>query len=280
VVICADTQETVGNLSKRNVAKVKVTPDYGGFSIVQDSDLVAAFCGAGDGPFTDKLTTKAWEATKACSSLQDACDAIEASLEKQYRKYANIYQCDPVHLIYGVKMGGESRLFSAVGSVVNEVEDKCTGGIGYYMADFLAARMYSGVLSLHQCVILAAYVLLQAKEHVDGCGGESHIAVLRNQAESGRIDATRISALTRLVDRVDRQLGEVLIASADLRTDTEIDGVLDSLKLMVEHHREEAREYINRPRLSDAILAPPGAEKDPLGFYIVKPSGSYRDKAT
>jgi hypothetical protein len=55
------------------------------------------------------------------------------------------------------------------------------------ITDFLAARMKPTMLDLHQCVILAAYILFQAKEHVDGCGGESQIAVLRHKGKSGLV---------------------------------------------------------------------------------------------
>jgi hypothetical protein len=96
--------------------------------------------------------------------------------------------CPHVDLIYGIKMDGRTKLFSAVGPVVNEKDEYYSAGQGYYMADFLARRMFGDHLTIHQCVIVAAYTLFQAKEHVDGCGGDSHIAVLRDTGPSGLLN--------------------------------------------------------------------------------------------
>jgi hypothetical protein len=58
VVLCADTQETVLH-SKRHVPKLRFEPDSLAKSVKEwrgeKDDLAAAFCGAGDGPFIDKL---------------------------------------------------------------------------------------------------------------------------------------------------------------------------------------------------------------------------------
>ncbi len=84
------------------------------------------------------------------------------------------------------------------------------------MADFLTKRMYNRYLNIHQCVILAAYILFQAKEHVDGCGGESHIAILREEGPSGRIDQDRIDTITKNLELADHNLGKLLLTSADV----------------------------------------------------------------
>ena len=51
-------------------------------------------------------------------------------------------------LIYGVKMHGDSKLFSSQGPIVNEKRSYGSVGAGYYMADFLATiRDYRRILS-------------------------------------------------------------------------------------------------------------------------------------
>src|SRR5882762_2265384 len=102
-----------------------------------------------------------WKSADNCLSLDEACDRIEKTVKAVYKEYGHVFQpglCPSVDLIYGVKMDDKSRMFSARGPIVNEVESYCAGGLGYYMADFLAARMNPNRLSLHQCVILAAYI--------------------------------------------------------------------------------------------------------------------------
>lgn len=228
IVICADTQETIGNLSKRNVPKLRFEPTrhgfYGGPSH-QGDEIAAAFCGAAqNGPFIDKLVDNAWQSAQACTSLDEACEKIESSIKKTYKEFASIYQpgyCPEAELIYGVKMSAHTKLFSALGPIVTEQREYATGGAGYYIADFLASRMYAHALTLQQCVILAAYTLFQAKEHVEGCGGDSHIAVLRDSGVSGRVATDRVSAITEALSSLDDEISGLLLHAANLEEDDE-----------------------------------------------------------
>jgi hypothetical protein len=79
VVLCADTQETAGNLAKRNVPKLRFEPSSS-YAILQrilsgekDEGLAVAFCGATDnGPFLDMLIDEAWKATKESTHFGSA----------------------------------------------------------------------------------------------------------------------------------------------------------------------------------------------------------------
>jgi hypothetical protein len=161
VVVCADTQETVTGVSKKNVSKVRVENRFGDTipRALSESDLTFAFCGSGPGPFIDMLTRRARKAAEACSSMDDASESVEKAIQEVYREYGQIYQvgqCPYADLIYGLKMHNESRLFLANGPVVNEQEEYCSSGAGYYMADFLVSRMRPTNLDVHQCALLAA----------------------------------------------------------------------------------------------------------------------------
>jgi hypothetical protein len=219
LVLFADTQETVG-VAKRHVPKLRFEEFTGAVRALRGSDLAVAFCGAtNNGAFVDKLVDLAWTAAQTEDDIDSVCEAIEKSIEETYRHFGAIYQpgyLPDAELIYGVKMNGQSRLFNALGPAVNERDEYCTGGVGTYMADFLAARMYSVGLTVQQCVILAAYILFQTKEHVDGCGGKSHIAILREDGPSGLVDSQRVDAITENVQKADLQLGNLLLASSDL----------------------------------------------------------------
>jgi 20S proteasome alpha/beta subunit len=274
VVLCSDTQETI-SVAKRNVAKLKVHPEFDLFKILGGTDLMTAFCGAGYGPFIDLLTRRAWEAAEQCGSVDDAAAEIEKSIKNTHREYEVYRPYEQYYMntevIFGVKMEGVSLLFSAVGPIVNPV-DYYAGGQGHYMADFLASRMYRSHLDLYQCVIIAAYVLLQAKEHVDGCGGASHIAVLRNQGESGLIDQARVDIVTELVGAVDRKFGEAIINASNLWIEKkEFDDTLRLMEDLVGFAREGAKEKIKQSEESYKLLGTfLGAQyvHDPLGFLI------------
>lgn len=249
VVVCADTQET-SDVHKRNVTKVIVYPqDADASSIMSHADLMASFCGAGNGDFIEMLIRKAWESAKRGDDLEQACDFAEQEIKDVYAEYGKIYQrgkCPSVSLIYGIKMNGGSRLFKAVGPVVNPIDTYSSNGQGYYMADFLAERMYSQSLTVHQCAILAAYVLFQAKEHVDGCGGESHIAVLRHDAPSGKLDRHRVEGITKILEHVDKRLGSILLAAGNLSHgyETITDMSLDNLGEFINSVRADARKEV------------------------------------
>lgn len=213
IVLCADTQETSGS-SKRDVPKLR----FEGSGELTDTPLAVAFCGAGPGPFIDRMVDQAWEDVQIATSLDEACDEIKRSIEGTYTKYRNIFQdgqCPTADLIYGVKANGGTRLFCANGPIVNE-KDYYSSGAGYYLADFLAKRMYSKSLNLRQCAILAAYIIFQAKEHVDGCGGDTHISVLRDTGVSGVAERENIEAITEMADWADSSFGRLLLQSADL----------------------------------------------------------------
>ena len=79
IVICADTQETSEH-AKGYTPKLVFEPaehDDG-----STDNLAAAFCGAGDGPYVDKLIANAWEAAQAATSLDEVCADIEASIKR------------------------------------------------------------------------------------------------------------------------------------------------------------------------------------------------------
>jgi 20S proteasome alpha/beta subunit len=282
IVVCADTQETVGDISKRNVPKIRFEPGeaftrmgkiLGGGA---DNDLAVAFCGAtNNGPYLDMLVDEAWKSARAATSLSEACDAIKQSIKDTYHEYGSIYQvgyCPTAELIYGVKMDRDSRLFYALGPAVNEKEKYASGGIGSYMADFLASRMNRYGLTVRQCVIIAAYILFQAKEHVEGCGGDSHIAVLRNDGSSGRMNWKNIETITNLVKTADLQIGEILMHYADLRLNkkefgTKSHEVLDLLATLRESERKELKHHDD---FWEAMSG--GALHDDLGLPAPMPS--------
>lgn len=251
IVLCADTQETVNNLSKRNVPKLIFQPsDYLGRTLaLGEDDLAVAFCGAADnGPFVDKLVENAWEDAQTGTSIDEVCALIEVSIKRTYEEFNRIFQtgyAPSADLIYGVKMFGDSKLFAATGPIVVEKEEYCSGGAGYYLADFLAGRMYHSGMTLRQCVILAAYILFQAKDHVEGCGGDSQIAVLRNYGVSGKVDWRSIEAINRMVHWEDKEIGRLILYAADLEITKEefLEGAKTLAELASSMREIEKKEY-------------------------------------
>ncbi|MFY9561691.1 MAG: hypothetical protein WAQ52_15770 [Terriglobales bacterium] len=249
IVLCADSQETLGT-AKRSVPKLRFEPRNPITGIEDNfSNLAAAFCGAGDGPFIDKLVEESWKAAKNGLSLDEVCASIEATIKNTYREFGEIYQrgeCPEVQLIYGAKMNGESRLFSAMGPIVVEKFEFDTGGVGHYMADFLASKLHDNELTVRQVTILAAYVLMEATEHVDGCGGDNQIAVLRNSESSGTVSETKLYDVRDLIKFADWAAGAIVLAISDMDKDDmelkdEVERELQLLQTTRDHIRHQQR---------------------------------------
>lgn len=273
VVLCADTQETV-EYSKRKASKLRYEPKEYGTSEDHTSNLAAAFCGSGSGPFIDKLVEQAWKRAKRATDLDSACDEIEKSIKEQYREFGKIYQqgqCPEVQLIFGVKMDGASKLFSAWGPIVNQKDGFDAGGVGQYMADFLASRMFQNHLSVHQCVILAAYILFQTKEHVDGCGGDSQIIVLRDRGASGTVDWRHVEAMTKILEMADSALGELLLRSANLEMKQEqLKEAVDLATSLFETYRSNAADELEKwAAITEGLMGHPHRVD---AFGLPKPS--------
>jgi hypothetical protein len=263
IVVCADTQETSGS-AKRNVPKLEFTSGPTWSEEQQkmiNDDLAIAVCGAGDGPFVDKVASRAWDALRGVADIWEASDAVESMIKETYREFGQIYQAGsfpPAELIYGITIGGQSRLFQASGPLVN-VRNYASSGIGYYLADFLAGRMGAsggeGRLTTRQCVILAAYILFQTKEHVEGCGGNSHIAVLRESESSGMVDFRLIERLTDYLKLADRFTGKMLLETADFSiTDSEVSEKIESLASTIKFIRQGEMNRLKEDRESDQTL--------------------------
>ena len=276
LVVCADTQETFGS-AKRNVPKLEF---YKGPTCSEDyqtminHDLALVICGAGDGPFVDKIASRAWDALRGVADIWEASEAVESMIKETYREFGQIYQvgeCPRAELIYGITIRGQSRLFQAIGPLVNE-RDYASSGIGYYLADFLTSRMRGEAwLTTRQTVILAAYILFQAKEHVEGCGGESHIAVLRESESSGKVDFRLIQHITEYLKSADQCTGEMLLAAADFSIDnsetaSRISLLVDQLQFM----RDREIAQLAEDKKSDSFIfrSMYSREEDDLGLPV------------
>ena len=217
IVICADTQETFSG-TKKDVPKLVFQPPR--LSDGSPENIAAAFCGAGDGPYIEKLIGNAWQDSQGATNLEELSSRIEDSIKSTYADFGAVYQtghCPNVELIYGLRMDGDSKLFYAYGPVVNEKFSYVTAGSGAYLGDYIAGRMTSNSqIPLDRAVTLAVYIIEEAKKNVEGCGGESHIALLRNSGFSGRVGRRQIEAIADTLNLIDRNLGLFLLKTADL----------------------------------------------------------------
>ena len=81
------------------------------------------------------------------------------------------------------------------------------------MADFLASRVHQRYLPGTQAVILAAYVLFQCKEYVEGFGGDSNIAILNETGTSTMPHPLRVDTFTELIREIEMHLPQLLLSA-------------------------------------------------------------------
>lgn len=274
IVLCADTQETIEH-TKIQTPKLRFEPrdeeNYDG-----TDELMTVFAGAGQGPFIDKLIDRAWEDVQLATNFDEACDEAEKSIKLTYKEYGQIFQngyCPYAELIYGIKMNGKSALFRADGAVVNEKKEYTAGGTGLYLSNFLCSRMYSRNFTIPQAIILASYVLFQAIEHLDGCGGEQHIAVLRNNGESEVIDPVTLGGIITQLKHLDKEAARILIAAVNLDLpEQKYEGLVEHFRLLLSSTRAQHKVEIQGwPEIKKAVVDRSKAKK-----RGVKPSTSQK----
>lgn len=238
LILCADTQETIDNYSKTWTPKlvVKPTPWY-----AKDSpdELMVAFAGAGNGPFIDKVVERAWEDVQVANSFDKACTEIERSIQRTHKEYRDIFQpgfLPSIELVYGVKMQGSSKLFKAYGPLVSE-KDYAAAGVGEHLANFLTSRLHQRYLPIRQAMIVAAYVLFQCIEHVDGCGGDRHIVALNEGGGSSMIDPWAVDLAVNQLNELQDVVSSLLLTAPDITIppenfEKELEAVIDKIRFM------------------------------------------------
>jgi hypothetical protein len=244
-VLCADTQETVGN-AKTKVPKLQMCSTS---QTDHAEDLLLAIAGAGNGPFIDKLITCAWNKAQTATSFDDACLLVEESIEETHKKFGEIFQVGylpDAELAYAVKMDGQTKLFSAIGPIVNEQKHFVIHGCGYDLGAYICNQMCPGwtAPSLSQLAILAEYIVYEAKIHVDGVGGDTHLATLRNTGDSSADLGSGSNWIDQHFQYLDGFIGPAFLASADVETpDFLAHAHLDELVGMLKLGRQEMQAW-------------------------------------
>jgi hypothetical protein len=138
----------------------------------------------------------------------------------------------------------KTKLFVTEETALQQVlSHKCIG-IGSVLADYLS-RWFNKQDSVWQTLSLAGYILANAKEHVDGCGGISQFLLFTNDGKLGRIDGkspdpfNAVDRIAKDAERHDRLANRLLLAAIDPNTKQ-----LDFQKLLEDFavHTEKIRD--------------------------------------
>jgi hypothetical protein len=177
VVIAADTQES-GALTKNQAHKIAVSLIDGG---------VIAFAGAGEAQTLDGLSCHVRDSA-AKAQKSEIVSVINDSFLAFYKQH--IVPLYPFHerfvspdvdAIIGISVGTQSVLLANHRTALRRCDHFVSVGIGRDFSDVLLARLFPHGLKLptERAVLLAAYVIYQVRESVEGCGLGTQLYLLR-----------------------------------------------------------------------------------------------------
>lgn len=196
-VFCADTEETIADVAKRNTRKI---------ATMKSSSLQLLMGGSGDGPWIDSLTrTLLSKIIKGHMNVPivrwDVLEkVIRENVEEFYEKYIKGYADDPksrptADLLILANGTSGRQLVNVYQNTVNIGEMYDTIGAGAYVAKDFADRLWRPSLTMRQSASLAIYIMERVKTSVPGCGGNTDIAMLSNDGQLERIPTKRVKEL-------------------------------------------------------------------------------------
>lgn len=240
IVLCADTQETVGDFKKRNRAKITVKPHTTPALPMKmpqrksepklreapqaRPELIAGFAGAGDSAFLEKLIDTVWKGISVPASFEDRCLALESSVIGFYEKFWPIYpesMKPEANLIVGLWSPTEIELFKVLGPLVLKVENYASIGCGGMEADSFAERFYGKKLSIKSASSVGIYILKAVKEQVPYCGGDSHLLLMENNGHTDFESPWKVKWAEEKLRRLEEAVGPLILAAASGEAETE-----------------------------------------------------------
>jgi hypothetical protein len=173
LVLFADTEEQEG-YTKTEVEKIQQYP-------LDNCRLLIA--NAGNGYLADSLIDRIFDAVAdgKKSDEKTLISTIRKTILDFHESEVALYPADTEHkqvgLIFGLQVNGDPVLLHSAATALRKVKEFVVIGYGAEIK-FLAQQMYQKGMPIKHGVLIANYLLETAKDHVQGCGGESRIATL------------------------------------------------------------------------------------------------------
>jgi hypothetical protein len=182
-VIAADRQQTEGT-AKSNRGKVSAAWKAGRGCIV--------LSGAGDGPPLDAIADEFREWFRADGTPLNDTD-IDAEIRRRHEEfyhryvlpfsaYADYESPDYELLVAASLINSSHGLWTSSKLVVNNEELFAAVGVGATAANALLNKFYVPTMPIEIAISLAAYVVYQVKQTVDGVGFETDMYAIINHA--------------------------------------------------------------------------------------------------
>ncbi len=240
VVLCTDTQETVGDYKKRNAVKITVKPDVNPIPALKqprrksdpvplevpspNPELIVGFAGAGDCSFLEKLIDKAWSRISKAATFEERCSTLEEGIVEFYEKFWPIYSDSmkpEVALLVGLWSQSEYELFKVVGPLVTKVNSHAFIGWGNAEANSIADRLDLRKLTVKKASNVGIYVLKGVKEQVPYCGGDTHLLLMRDDGHTYFENPWKIKWAEEKLRRLEEAVRPLILAVSSGESDTD-----------------------------------------------------------
>jgi hypothetical protein len=187
VTLCADSQETVGDYSKRTVEKIKWVSLRG---------MSVAFAGAGVGHFVDLVSQQFEWGLAALQgdpiSVRQVTAEVERVLndyhEKHVWKRPDSSSAQVEFLLACVPVSGPGPgplLFHTAETAVTWIQGgHKTVGVGCHLADFLFEHLHTGRGDKWHMFALGTYILNKVSDYVEGVGKGTNVIVFTHSGEN------------------------------------------------------------------------------------------------
>lgn len=207
LIIAADTQETISGYTKEYRGKVPI-------SVFKN--LTVVFSGVGTCDYIDSAIEKASEKIGDYKTFNEVKGYLEERLVGYFDGYLANWASFPqnerpvVEMLIGVAMkDGFCGLFHFSGTSFQQVNRKAIG-TGTILANNLLSEYCWDIQGLSELTGLAVYVVKKVKDHVDTCGGNTHLVALRDGGDFAMADSKEVERLEKKILESERKAVERL----------------------------------------------------------------------
>ncbi|MGA8598522.1 MAG: hypothetical protein WB676_27710 [Bryobacteraceae bacterium] len=204
---------------------------------------------------------------------EEVIEKMEEALDDEYRRvvfshptYGTDWNLGYWFLIsYWSASERRTHLFVTQEHTLKRVDDRreCIG-IGRDLAHYLLTLSAHDSMDERRALMLATYVLTKVKDHVPGCGGTSHLLVMRNDGFVYLANPFPFEQVARQSAPYEWSTRHLLVSTVNAElTDSEFEEAIDSVAANARHLRQTWRDSEAQVRTAGAKLHPQLAIGDP-----------------
>lgn len=220
IVLAADTQETVLGF-KKHQPKIEIRPH-----VVYPGKQFAVFAGAGDGPLIDSLIEKLWNAMRGKPDIDQMVEAAEDELIKTFQRLVPSYHAEympEVQMLVGLwSPPGDLELIAIDGPILTRHIISKSIGCGKVLSTYIENRLLPNKSGLDFAIPIAVYIVDQAKAHVDGVGGETHVVTMMHDGKLKTIPQFEVQPKTKQIEEIDNLARYIAAIAMNEELSTEV----------------------------------------------------------